>query len=523
MAQNKLKAYVEQLKIGSYVKTHRKLTLRLNYRKGLADELQQDDDIALTKKLQTIESYYLEEIEVYEKRLKGITKADEKRERVITSFDMRQYWQKRKYQTTLKRQNHPDFEKLMESFTQQQAQDREAFIEKVTLKYPHQELTEQDIAELNKSIKKRQKIRDQRIDNTNAQHEKKHQRYLKFVEKNIVYINKQEKRAADISKAIETYNQEKLTKDQMRVNILKERIQSVNQLSRLSVKAKSKKLEKLIEQLSLIEITHETIKDPSIHLNISNLKMFFGGVKAVNDLTFHVKKGEIFGLIGPNGAGKTTVFNCLTQFYKATSGQMVFRNKEDKIVDLYQRKTHDMITEGIARSFQNVELIWELTVLDNLLVASHSLLVTNYLDHMTHTKKLAREESVLRTKGMQVLKNLGIESYAFRSPYGLPYGILKKVELARTLMTDPSLIILDEPAAGLNDAETKDLAKMIKKINKDYGITIFLVEHDMGLVMSICDRVCAISFGRMIGLGTPKEIQENPEVRKAYLGDDSDA
>jgi branched-chain amino acid transport system ATP-binding protein len=156
------------------------------------------------------------------------------------------------------------------------------------------------------------------------------------------------------------------------------------------------------------------------------------------------------------------------------------------------------------------------------MVAAHSLLITSFTDHMAHTRKLLREDTVIRTKGYNVLKNLGIEEYAFRSPYGLPYGVLKKIELARTLMTDPSLIILDEPAAGLNDAETKDLASVIKKVNKEYGVTIFLVEHDMGLVMSICDRICAISFGKRIGLGTPKEIQSNPEVRKAYLGDDDD-
>ncbi|RJX26187.1 MAG: ABC transporter ATP-binding protein [Acholeplasma sp.] len=264
------------------------------------------------------------------------------------------------------------------------------------------------------------------------------------------------------------------------------------------------------------------LEEESIHLSLDHLKMYFGGVKAVNDLSFEVKRGEIFGLIGPNGAGKTTVFNCITQFYKATGGHIHFSNKEGYIVDLNDRKTHDMISEGIARSFQNVELIWELTVMDNLLVAAHSLLVSNYFEHMLHTKKVKREDLVLRTKAFHILKTLGIEEYAFRSPYGLPYGILKKIELARTLMTDPKLIILDEPAAGLNDAETKDLAKLIQTINRTMGITIFLVEHDMGLVMSICDTVCAISFGKMIGIGTPKDIQSNPEVRKAYLGEDND-
>ena len=183
--------------------------------------------------------------------------------------------------------------------------------------------------------------------------------------------------------------------------------------------------------------------DDQIQLSIRGLKMYFGGIKAINDLSFEVKKGEIFGLIGPNGAGKTTVFNCITQFYKSTGGSIHFRNKENDIVDLNQLETHDMIHEGVARSFQNVELIWELTVLDNLLVAGHSLLITDYLEHMIHSKRTKREEAVLRSKGYQILKDLNIESYAFRSPYGLPYGVLKKIELARTLMTNPSLIILD--------------------------------------------------------------------------------
>jgi ABC-type branched-subunit amino acid transport system ATPase component len=250
--------------------------------------------------------------------------------------------------------------------------------------------------------------------------------------------------------------------------------------------------------------------------------MFFGGVKAINDLSFTVKNKEIFGLIGPNGAGKTTVFNCITQFYKATAGSIIFRNKDGVVVDLNKLKTHDMIKEGIARSFQNVELIWELNVIDNLLVAAHSLLITNLLDNMVHSKRLSREEKVLRSKALQILTSLGISEYAFRYPYGLPYGILKKIELARTLMTNPTLIILDEPAAGLNDTETAELATIIQNINKEYQVTIFLVEHDMSLVMSICDTICAISFGRMLGIGTPKEIQINPLVRKAYLGEDDD-
>jgi len=288
---------------------------------------------------------------------------------------------------------------------------------------------------------------------------------------------------------------------------------------RVSVEKNKDRIE---NQIDYLETYHKAFELSKIQLSVSKLKMYFGGVKAINDLSFDVHEGEIFGLIGPNGAGKTTVFNCITQFYRPTSGNILFRNKEGHLVNLNRFKPYQIVNEGIARSFQNVELIWELNVLDNLLVAAHSLNLTNYFDHMFHTPKMKKEETILRAKGFKILQELGIADYAFRFPLGLPYGILKKIELARTLMTNPSLIILDEPAAGLNDAETEELAKTIKHINKTMGVTIFLVEHDMGLVMSICDRICAISFGRLIGIGTPKEIQENPEVRKAYLGDDDD-
>jgi branched-chain amino acid transport system ATP-binding protein len=253
-------------------------------------------------------------------------------------------------------------------------------------------------------------------------------------------------------------------------------------------------------------------------LEIENLTMNFGGLKAVDQLSFDVKKGEIFGLIGPNGAGKTTVFNCITQFYKPSEGKIIFKNREDDIVSLLDYKVHDVIKQGIVRTFQNVELIWELSILDNMLVGAHSLYRSKFFNHSFQTLSFKREEKILKMRAEKILTDLDLYIYKDFYPLGLPYGVLKKIELARTLMTNPSLIILDEPAAGLNDAETESLAKTIKKIQKDYDTTIFLVEHDMGLVMSICDTICAISFGKKLAIGTPEEIQNHPVVKEAYLG-----
>lgn len=253
-------------------------------------------------------------------------------------------------------------------------------------------------------------------------------------------------------------------------------------------------------------------------LKLDNLTMQFGGLRAVDNLSFTVKEGEIFGLIGPNGAGKTTVFNCITQFYKATSGEIFYKNRLNETLRLNDYLSHQVIGEGVVRTFQNVELVWELNILDNMLVGAHSTYHTGLLAHMFRSKKLRQEEEITRNKAIKILNDLDIAQYMYAYPVGLPYGILKKIELARTLMTNPNLIILDEPAAGLNDAETIELAKTIKKIQKEYACTIFLVEHDMGLVMDICDTICAISFGKLLAIGTPKEIQNNPAVQEAYLG-----
>ncbi|MFH0993383.1 MAG: ATP-binding cassette domain-containing protein, partial [bacterium] len=214
-------------------------------------------------------------------------------------------------------------------------------------------------------------------------------------------------------------------------------------------------------------------------------------------------------------------FNCITRFYRPTSGEMLYRKNPVEVIRLNDYPVHNIIRQGIVRTFQNVELVWELSILDNLLVAAHTMYRTGFFGQLLHTQKLRQEEEVMRAKAFGVLKTLDLLPFTYMIPYGLPYGILKKVELARTLMANPKLIILDEPAAGLNDMETENLASLIKRIRDEYQATIFLVEHDMGLVMDVCDTVCAISFGKMLAIGTPAEIQADKQVRGAYLGEES--
>lgn len=286
----------------------------------------------------------------------------------------------------------------------------------------------------------------------------------------------------------------------------------------------NKKLDSISKNLQLLEAkqTEKHTLPDDILLSVKGLKMYFGGLKAVDDLTFDVKKGEIFGLIGPNGAGKTTVFNCITRFYDATGGEMYFENKYGEVVDLREYKVHDIILQGIGRTFQNIELVKEISVLDNLLVASTRAYRSGFIAHALGLPLLKREEKMLREKAMKILEFMGLESYAGWLAFGLPYGILKKVEIARALMADARLIIMDEPAAGLNDSETAELTETIRRIRDEFGVTILLVEHDMGLVMNVCDTVCAISFGQMLAIGTTEEIQKNKAVQEAYLGMEDD-
>ncbi len=255
-------------------------------------------------------------------------------------------------------------------------------------------------------------------------------------------------------------------------------------------------------------------------LELVNVGKTFGGLRAVDKLSFKVYEGEVVGLIGPNGAGKTTVFNCVTQFYNDYDGDIIFRNKDNNVVDLRDYKVTDIIGQGLARTFQNVELVKDLSIIDNLLIGGHYAFETGILSHILQTKKARNEEKQLREKATKILTSLGIAHLQHYYVAGQPYGILKKIEIARTLMSDPKLIILDEPAAGLNDQETDELEQIIHQIKKEYNVTILLIEHDMGFVMNLCDRVCAINFGRFLAMDTPKNIQQNKEVQEAYLGGD---
>ena len=253
-------------------------------------------------------------------------------------------------------------------------------------------------------------------------------------------------------------------------------------------------------------------------LKIENLSIAFGGLKAVDNLSFEIKKNEIFGLIGPNGAGKTTVFNCITQFYKPNDGKILFRTKEGSETNLVDHKVHEIIKLGLVRTFQNVELIRELSILDNVLIGAHIDFKASILEQALRLPRARKEEKALRAEAEEILKRLGIWDRKDMLVFGQPYGILKKVEMARTLMCRPTLIILDEPAAGLNDVETLQLAELIRTIRDEFDCAVLLVEHDMRLVMDVCDRICAISFGKFLAKDTAKEIQKNKAVQEAYLG-----
>ncbi|MCR4672084.1 MAG: ABC transporter ATP-binding protein [Lachnospiraceae bacterium] len=262
------------------------------------------------------------------------------------------------------------------------------------------------------------------------------------------------------------------------------------------------------------------ILDEDEVLRVKDLSINFGGLKAVDNLSFSIKKNQVFGLIGPNGAGKTTCFNCITQFYRPTTGSVLFRTKNGNVEELVGQNVHDIIKKGLVRTFQNVELIPELSVMENVLLGAHVDFKSSLFAQALKLPKARKEEQEFRERTMDVLEFMGIADYANSLCSGLPYGVRKKVEMARTLLCDPKLIIFDEPAAGLNDVETDELTLHIRQIMEKYQCSIFLVEHDMGLVMNVCDRICAISFGKFLAEGTPAEIQKNKLVQEAYLGEE---
>jgi len=248
-------------------------------------------------------------------------------------------------------------------------------------------------------------------------------------------------------------------------------------------------------------------------LVVRNLSVEFGGVHAVEDVSFDVEPGEVFAIIGPNGAGKSTIFNLVSRLYEPTNGSIHYGDR-----DLLALRPHQVVEAGIARTFQNIELFEHATVLQNLLVGRHRLMRRNPLRHFLFVPDARQEEIEHRRRVEDIIDLMEIAQYRDERISDLPYGARKNVELARALCADPSLLLLDEPASGLNTEETDDVSFWLEDIKHDLGITIIMVEHDMNLVGRVADRVMAINNGRLIAIGTPDEIRSHPDVQRAYLG-----
>ncbi|WP_022666755.1 ABC transporter ATP-binding protein [Desulfospira joergensenii] len=260
-------------------------------------------------------------------------------------------------------------------------------------------------------------------------------------------------------------------------------------------------------------------------LEVNNLTMKFGGLKAIDTLNLTINKGEIAALIGPNGAGKTTFFNCITGIYTPTKGDVLIRpdGTEGSTKRINGLKPNLVTRKGLARTFQNIRLFSSMTVLENVMIGCHPVTREGILGALFRGTRTREEEQFIVDKSYRILEKIGLEAYVDELALNLPYGAQRRLEIARALATDPFLLLLDEPAAGMNPKETQQLDELILKIRDEEKISILLIEHDMKLVMSLSENIFVVDYGKKIGEGTPEDIRNNPVVIKAYLGEDIDA
>ena len=259
-------------------------------------------------------------------------------------------------------------------------------------------------------------------------------------------------------------------------------------------------------------------------LKVQNLGMNFGGLRALDAVDLDVGRHEIVALIGPNGAGKTTFFNCITGIYAPTEGDILISvGRDEKPKRINGLKPNKVTEKGLARTFQNIRLFPSMTVLENVMIGRHCRMRAGVVGAILRGKSTLREEKQVVRDSYRILEKIGLDPFVNEFAKNLPYGAQRRLEIARAMATDPFLLLLDEPAAGMNPIETRELDDLIKRIRDQEGISILLIEHDMKLVMSLSDRIFVVDYGRKIAQGTPEEIRNNPAVIKAYLGEEADA
>jgi len=259
-------------------------------------------------------------------------------------------------------------------------------------------------------------------------------------------------------------------------------------------------------------------------LEVKNLCMDFGGLRALDRLELDVRQGEIVALIGPNGAGKTTFFNCITGIYNPTDGDILIHSPKKKAGERINGLKPNQVTEkGMARTFQNIRLFPNMTVLENVMIGRHCRTSSGITGAVFRGRKTVEEEKTLVADSYSILEKIGLEKFVNDLAKNLPYGAQRRLEIARGMATEPFLLLLDEPAAGMNPQETKELDDLVVEIRDNEGISILLIEHDMKLVMSLSDRIFVMDYGKKIAQGKPEEIKNNPAVIKAYLGEETDA